>query len=69
MVMPEKSGSQTFREIREINPDAKVLLCSGYGKEHYIQELIVEGAAGFIQKPFHYMELVEKVRETISGRR
>jgi two-component system, cell cycle sensor histidine kinase and response regulator CckA len=67
MVMPEMNGSQTFREIRAISPDTKVLLCSGYGKEHYIQELIVEGAAGFLQKPFHYIELVAKVKEIMGG--
>lgn len=65
MVMPEKSGTQTFREIKAIKAEAKVLLCSGYGKEHYVQELIEDGAAGFLQKPFHYMDLVNKIKETI----
>jgi len=67
MVMPEKSGRQTFREIKKIKYETKVILCSGYGREHYIQELIEEGAAGFLQKPFHHMDLVKKIKETLGG--
>lgn len=39
MVMPEKSGGQTYKEIKAIKAETKVILCSGYGKEHYIQEM------------------------------
>jgi signal transduction histidine kinase/ActR/RegA family two-component response regulator len=67
MVMPEKSGRQTFKEIKAIKAETKVILCSGYGKEHYIQELIEEGAAGFLQKPFHHMDLVNKIKEAMGG--
>jgi DNA-binding NarL/FixJ family response regulator len=67
MVMPEKSGRQTFREIKAIKAETKVILCSGYGKEYYIRELIEEGAAGFLQKPFHHMDLVNKVKEAMGG--
>lgn len=67
MVMPEKSGRQTFKEIMAIKAETKVILCSGYGKEHYIQELIEEGAAGFLQKPFHHLDLVNKIKEAMGG--
>jgi signal transduction histidine kinase/CheY-like chemotaxis protein len=67
MVMPEKSGRQTFREIKAIKAETKVILCSGYGKEHYIHELLDEGAAGFLQKPFLHMDLVNKVKETMGS--
>jgi CheY-like chemotaxis protein len=66
MVMPEKNGNQTFREIKEIRAETKVLICSGYGKEHYVQELIDEGA-GFLQKPFHHMDLIHKVKEMLGN--
>lgn len=67
MVMPEKGGRQTFTELKEIKPDAKIVICSGYSKEHYIQELSDEGAAAFLQKPFEYTDLVNKVKDVISG--
>ncbi|MDH4232292.1 MAG: response regulator, partial [Nitrospirota bacterium] len=65
MVMPEKSGKQTFEEIRAIKPDAKVLLCSGYGQEQYFHELFEEGASGFLQKPFRLNQLLGKVEEAL----
>lgn len=65
MVMPEKGGRQTFLEMREIDPEARIVLCSGYEKDHYVRELIEEGAMGFLQKPFHHMDLIAIVQETI----
>lgn len=65
MVMPEKSGQLTFRELKGIMPDAKILLCSGYGQEHYFQELFDAGAVGFLQKPFQHIELVKRVEEAV----
>jgi len=67
MVMPEKSGKQTFKEIKAIKPDAKVLLCSGYGQEQYFHEVFEEGAAGFLQKPFRLNQLLGKVEEALEN--
>lgn len=67
MVMPEKGGRQAFKEIRTIKPDAKVLICSGYGEEQYFYELFESGAAGFLQKPFQHTELLSKVEDAMSG--
>ncbi|RPI34469.1 MAG: response regulator [Nitrospiraceae bacterium] len=65
MVMPEKSGQQTFKEIKVIKPDAKLLLCSGYGQEEYFHELFESGADGFLQKPFRLAQLLGKVKEVL----
>lgn len=67
MVMPEKGGKQVFEEIRSIRPDAKILLCSGYGPEQYFHELFEGGAAGFLQKPFSFADLVGKVEKALGG--
>jgi signal transduction histidine kinase/ActR/RegA family two-component response regulator len=66
MVMPEKGGRQTFKEIRALRPDARVLICSGYGEEQYFYELFEAGAAGFLQKPFQHTELLSKVEEAMA---
>ncbi|MCL4537693.1 MAG: response regulator [Nitrospirae bacterium] len=66
MVMPEKGGRQTFKEIRTLKPDAKVLICSGYGEEQYFYELFEAGAAGFLQKPFQHTELLSKVEDAMA---
>ncbi|MBI5211932.1 MAG: response regulator [Nitrospirae bacterium] len=66
MVMPEKGGRQTFKEIKSLKPDAKILICSGYGEEQYFYELFESGAAGFLQKPFQHTELLSKVEDAMA---
>jgi len=68
MVMPEMGGKQAFKELLEIKPDAKVLLCSGHGEEQYFHELFEAGASGFLQKPFQVEELFGKIDELIKSR-
>lgn len=67
MIMPEKSGKQTFQELKDMRPDVKILLCSGYGQEIYFQELFEAGASGLLQKPFQHSELIEKVKKALEG--
>ena len=67
MVMPGISGSRTFDLLREINPEVKVLLSSGYslnGEAHHIME---RGCNGFLQKPFQIEQLSQKVREILES--
>jgi len=65
MVLPELSGSEVFRALREVNPEAKVLLFSGYSPEGDAGDLLRNGAVGFVQKPFTLVELSERVAEAL----
>jgi PAS domain S-box-containing protein len=65
MIMPEKGGRQVFREIRAMKPGVRIVLCSGYGQEQSFDELLDDGAVGFLQKPFQHSELVVKVEEAL----
>jgi PAS domain S-box-containing protein len=62
MIMPGMSGSQTFDKIREIHPEAKVLLSTGYSIEGQAREIINRGCCGFIQKPFTMNDLSTKLQ-------
>ena len=62
--MPVIGGSEALDRIRRIRKDARVVLMSGYSHERAVDELS-EGLAGFIQKPFLPMTLIEKVREAL----
>jgi PAS domain S-box-containing protein len=57
MVMPDMSGSECFTELRRIRPDSKILLCTGYDRNHAVQDLLNQGVVGFIQKPYDLDEL------------
>ena len=65
MLMPEMSGGETFDRLREINPDVKVLLCSGYGIDGKAQTVMARGCDGFLQKPFRMEELSHKIRKML----
>jgi PAS domain S-box-containing protein len=65
MIMPGISGSGTFDQLREINPDVKVLLASGYSINGQAQSIIDRGCNGFIQKPFQLKQLSQRVREML----
>jgi len=63
--MPRLDGVETFREIRKMRPDARVLLMSGFTKIEAMKRFGMEGLAGFIQKPFTMRQLAEKAKATL----
>jgi two-component system cell cycle sensor histidine kinase/response regulator CckA len=65
MIMPGISGGQTFDRIREINPEIKVLLSSGYSINGEAKGIMDRGCEGFIQKPFQLEKLSRKIREVL----
>ena len=62
MVMPDMGGGETYDKLKEINPDVKVLLASGYSMNGTATEIMDRGCSGFIQKPFKIKELSQKLR-------
>ena len=62
MVMPRMGGGEAYDRIKEINPDIKVLLSSGYSIDGEATEILERGCSGFIQKPFKMKELSQAIR-------
>lgn len=54
MIMPKMGGREVFQKLKMINPEVKILLCSGFGQNGFagIEELLRKGAVQFVQKPF-----------------
>jgi len=67
MIMPGISGGETFDRLKEINPEIKVLLSSGYSINGKAQTIMDRGCNGFLQKPFQLENLSRKVREVLGG--
>jgi PAS domain S-box-containing protein len=67
IIMPKMNGKETYLKLREIDPDVRVLLCSGFHREGTTQELIEFGAKGFIKKPYNMIDLSRAVMEGIRG--
>jgi PAS domain S-box-containing protein len=62
MVMPNMGGGEAYDRIKEINPNAKVLLSSGYSIDGEASEILERGCDGFLQKPFTMKQLSGKMR-------
>jgi two-component system chemotaxis response regulator CheY len=65
IVMKRKYGTESLKEIMQINPNAKVLMVSAVGQEKVIEESMGLGAKGFIVKPFKEEEVINKVKEIL----
>jgi two-component system chemotaxis response regulator CheY len=59
ITMPGKDGIETLREIRELDPTARVVMCSALGQQPKVVESIKLGAKDFVVKPFE-AEVVEQ---------
>ncbi len=65
MIMPDMGGGETFDRLREMNPNLKVLLSSGYSIDGQAAEILRRGCNGFIQKPFGLKKLSQKIRQIL----
>ena len=59
--MPGMSGEETFVQLRQIDPNVRVILSSGYNQIEATQRFIGLGLAGFIQKPYDAETLIESI--------
>jgi two-component system cell cycle sensor histidine kinase/response regulator CckA len=66
MTMPVMGGEEAFSRIKNIKPDVKVILSSGYNEVETIRRFTGKGLAGFIQKPYSSEALMEKVRSVLN---
>jgi CheY-like chemotaxis protein len=62
--MPKLSGQEAYHRMREIDPDMKVLFCSGY-PETSLPEPPSGGVMAYMEKPYRASELVRCVRKTL----
>ena len=65
MVIPDISGAVVYQKLKEINPDVKVLLSSGYSIDGQAAEILNLGCDGFIQKPFTLQNLSRKIKDIL----
>jgi CheY-like chemotaxis protein len=57
MIMPDMEGGTVVDQIRQINPEIKILLASGYNLSSKIGDTLKKKCNGFIQKPFDLHKL------------
>ncbi len=70
LIMPEKEGIETIRELRRDFSDVKIIAISGggaIGPETYLQMAKRMGAHRTFEKPFKLKEMSEAIRELLDG--
>ena len=63
LTMPKMGGSETFNELRKINKDVPIIICSGYSEQETTKKFSNRGLDGFIQKPYSYEKLLAAIRD------
>ena len=65
ITMPEMDGISAVKEIKKIDANAKIVMCSAMGQQAMVIEAIQAGARDFIVKPFQADRVLEAVRKAV----
>ena len=65
--LPDGSGIEACRDIRDDNPDTKVLILTSLSDEEAVVSSIIAGASGYLLKKAHSQEIVDSIRKLDSG--
>ncbi|NLK51769.1 MAG: response regulator [Syntrophomonadaceae bacterium] len=66
ITMPELDGISAVREIRKIDPQSRIIMCSAMGQQAMVIDAIQAGARDFIVKPFQPERVIEAVSKALS---
>ena len=66
-LLPDGSGIEVCREIRDENPNVKVLMLTSYGDQTAVVESIMAGASGYIFKKAQSQEISDVIRKADTG--
>ena len=67
VVMPEMDGPTLLKELRQKNPELKIIFVSGYAEEAFEKSLPKGQQFNFLAKPFTLKQLIAQVKETMAG--
>ena len=65
MIMPKVGGHQAFCQIRAMDPEATILLSSGFVSEEEVHDLLQQGACGFLPKPHRLPDVARAIRKAL----
>jgi len=66
ITMPDMDGIAAVKEIRKIDPNALIIMCSAMGQQAMVIDAIQAGARDFVVKPFQPDRVLEAVRKVLS---
>jgi two-component system, chemotaxis family, chemotaxis protein CheY len=66
ITMPEKDGIAALKEIKSLDGNAKIIMCSAMGQQAMVIDAIQAGAKDFIVKPFQADRVIEAIQKALS---
>ncbi|TWM24452.1 Chemotaxis protein CheY [Bacillus paralicheniformis] len=67
ITMPEKNGIEALKDMIQLNPKVKVIMCTAMRQKRIVVEAIEAGAKDFIVKPFEETKVVEAIRHVLGN--
>ncbi len=65
ITMPEMDGLEAIKAIMDIDPDARIIVCSAMGQQKMVVKAVELGVKDFIVKPFNEERVLEAVRKVV----
>jgi CheY-like chemotaxis protein len=65
--MPGMDGLETLRRVKEIQPNRKVIMCSGVDDPAKIGEAVLLGAHSYLVKPIQHLYLSAAIERCLMG--
>ena len=65
ITMPEMDGLAALKEIRRLDPNAKVAMVTAMGQQAVVMEALKAGARDFVLKPFQSDRVLATVRKLV----
>ncbi len=63
LIMPEMGGIEAVKKIMDMDPQARIIICSAMGQQALVVEAMQAGARDFIIKPFQPTSVIEAVQK------
>jgi CheY-like chemotaxis protein len=60
-------GEETFKRLREIDPDVRAVVSSGYDNDDMARQFIEAGFCGYLTKPYRVSELGKMIKSVVGG--
>lgn len=69
LIMPELGGKEVFERLKEINPEVKIIVSTGYANEEIIRPLLDENKNmySFLEKPYKIQEMAEGIKNALKA--
>lgn len=64
--MPLMGGEETFEALKQIDPQVRIIMSSGYNESEVTETLVGRGLAGYIQKPYDLKSLLKALQSITS---